>query len=223
MNGYFPHHIFQLNFVRNPCSVGFIHPPSVSAQYVSPGHAGQFALAQHQLQTGLTLASLPPHQQLQLRAQLQGVGRVLLQQQFLQNYSFTNSSCYHQIPQAQSIKKKTLQFDQVDPAYSVVCANIKDEIWKQLSGDYRSRCPSPTDSVISESVESVSRETSRETSPSSTRSPSAVVTESTMESRGLKYVSLNHLITLHKSNSLIKLKEPHMNRTVSNEKINPCF
>ena len=50
MNGYLPHHGFLLNFVRNPCSVGFIHPPSVSAQYVSPGHGGQFALAQHQLQ-----------------------------------------------------------------------------------------------------------------------------------------------------------------------------
>lgn len=186
MNGYLPNHGFQLNFVRNPCSSGFIHPPTASAQYVSPSQAGQLLLAQHQLHTGLALASLAPQQQLQFRAQLQGLGRVLMQQQFMQNYSFTNSSFYHQIPQAQNSKKKALQFNQVDPAYSEVCGNIKDEILKQLNGDYKSRCPSPPNSLIAESVDSASRETSCESSPSSTRSSSLDITESIMESRGVK-------------------------------------
>ena len=186
MNGYLPNHGFQLSFVRNPCSSGFIQPPTVPAQYVTPSQAGQLLLAQHQLQTGLALASLAPQQQLQLRAQLQGLGRVLMHQQFMQNYSFTNSSFYHQIPQVQNCKKKAFQFNQVDPAYSVVCANIKDEILKQLNGDYISRCTSPPDSLIAESVGRASEETSCESTPSSTKSSSPDITESIMESRGVK-------------------------------------
>lgn len=185
MNGYFPSHGFQqVKFGRNPCALGFIQPPTVPPQYASPGQ-GQFYLAQHQLQTGLALANLAPQQQIQLRAQLQGLGRIFMQQQFMQNFSFTNSSFYHQIPQAQNCKHIS-NFEQVDPTYSAVCANIKDEILEQLTGDSNTKDSKPLDSLVSDSTGSVSREASRKGSPSSTRSPSPDITESIMEARGLK-------------------------------------
>ncbi len=205
MNGFLPNHGFHINLFGNPRQGLLLpqwpypsqpnrpYPSQPNGAYPTQPNVPNFPpqpnapnFAQYQLQTGLALASLPPQQQLQLRAQLQVIGRTLMQQQIAQNFSFTNSDAYHRLPHTQ---ESDGDVNKGDPVYQTICANIKDEILKQLHG-HTEQVENPrstrekSDEV--ESVLSVEDEVFDSHLNISETSPGAL--ESTMESRGKKYV-----------------------------------